>query len=170
MEDYRGSGHVGNGGVDVYRRGTCPLGACVDRNAAAMARLPVVRGADLTDGPGGRCGGDAQAGAGKAIDTVVSSEALLNDGVGVVLFLTILHAAAAPGGITVLGVGRLLAQEALGGAVLGFCTGLFIYHLLKQARNFQVEVLLTLALVMGTYSLASALNMWRPSPSSLPDC
>jgi len=103
-----------------------------------------------------------QAGAGKAIDTVVSSESLLNDGVGVVLFLTILHAAAAPGGITLLGVGRMLAQEAVGGAVLGFCTGLFIYHLLKQARNFQVEVLLTLSLVMGTYSLASALNMSAP--------
>ena len=37
-----------------------------------------------------------------------------------------------------------------------------IYQFLKTAKNFQVEVLLTLALVMGTYSLASALGMSGP--------
>jgi monovalent cation:H+ antiporter, CPA1 family len=103
-----------------------------------------------------------QAGAGKAIDTIVSSESLLNDGVGVVLFLTILHAASTPGGATASGVVIMLARETGGGAVLGFCTGLFIYRLLKNSHNFQVEVLLTLALVMGTYSLASALTLSAP--------
>lgn len=103
-----------------------------------------------------------QAGAGKAIDTIVSSESLLNDGVGVVLFLTILQSTAQPGGVTVRGVLFLLAREAGGGALLGFCTGLLIYLLLKNARNFQVEVLLTLALVMGTYSLAAALQLSGP--------
>jgi monovalent cation:H+ antiporter, CPA1 family len=103
-----------------------------------------------------------QAGAGKAIDTIVSSESLLNDGVGVVLFLTILHAAAAPGGITISSVLIMLAREAGGGAVLGFCTGLITYRLLKNVRNFQIEVLLTLALVMGTYSLALALELSGP--------
>ncbi len=103
-----------------------------------------------------------QAGAGKTIGTVVSSESLLNDGVGVVLFLTILQAAATPGGATASGVVIMLVREAVGGAVLGFCTGLLIYQLLKKAGNFQVEVLLTLALVMGTYSLASALGMSAP--------
>jgi len=103
-----------------------------------------------------------QAGAGKTIGTVVSSESLLNDGVGVVLFLTILKAAATPGGATVGGVALMLVREGGGGAGLGFCTGLLIYQLLKNAQNFQVEVLLTLALVMGTYSLASALGMSAP--------
>jgi CPA1 family monovalent cation:H+ antiporter len=103
-----------------------------------------------------------QAGAGKVIDTVVSSESLLNDGVGVVLFLTILHATAAPGGVTVSGVLGMLARETGGGAILGFCTGLIIYQFLKNVRDFQVEVLLTLSLVMGTYSLASALGLSGP--------
>jgi monovalent cation:H+ antiporter, CPA1 family len=103
-----------------------------------------------------------QAGAGKTIGTVVASESLLNDGVGVVFFLTILQAITSPGHATIGGVSVMLVREAGGGAILGFCTGLFIYQLLKNARNFQVEVLLTLALVMGTYSLASALGMSAP--------
>jgi CPA1 family monovalent cation:H+ antiporter len=103
-----------------------------------------------------------QAGAGKKIGTVVASESLLNDGVGVVFFLTILQAAATPGRTTIGGVSLMLIREAGGGAILGFCTGLLVYQLLKSVRNFQIEVLLTLALVMGTYSLVSALGMSAP--------
>jgi len=103
-----------------------------------------------------------QAGAGKTIDTVVSCESLLNDGVGVVLFLTILQAAAAPGGISASGVLFILARETGLGIVIGFLTGVIIYRFLKNTRNFQVEMLLTLALVMGTYSLASALGASGP--------
>jgi CPA1 family monovalent cation:H+ antiporter len=103
-----------------------------------------------------------QSGAGKTIGTVVASESLLNDGVGVVLYLTILHAAATPGGTTSGRIAIMFLREAGGGAVLGFCTGLIIFQLLKSARNYQLEVLLTLALVMGTYSLSSALGFSAP--------
>jgi CPA1 family monovalent cation:H+ antiporter len=103
-----------------------------------------------------------QAGAGTTIETVVASESLLNDGVGVVFFLTILQSAAMPVRPTVAGVSLMLLHEVGGGAAIGFCTGLVIYLLLKSAGNFQVEVLLTLALVMGTYSLASAFEMSAP--------
>jgi CPA1 family monovalent cation:H+ antiporter len=103
-----------------------------------------------------------QAGAGKAIDTVVSAESLFNDGVAVVLFLTILQTMNSPGLVTAGSVARMLAQEVAGGAVLGFCTGIVVYRMLKRTRDFQVEVLLTLALVMGTYALAAALGMSAP--------
>lgn len=103
-----------------------------------------------------------QAGAGKAVETVVASESLFNDGVGVVLFLTILHLLQSSAGVTAGGVARMLMLQAGGAAILGFLTGLVVYALLRHTRDFQVEVSLTLALAMGTYSLAAALGMSAP--------
>jgi CPA1 family monovalent cation:H+ antiporter len=59
-------------------------------------------------------------------------------------------------------VGALLVEEALGGTVLGLALGWITYHLLKSIDNYQVEVLLTLALVTGGYALASALHTSGP--------
>jgi CPA1 family monovalent cation:H+ antiporter len=59
-------------------------------------------------------------------------------------------------------VGWLLLQEAVGGIILGLILGWITYHLIRSIDNYQVEVLLTLALVTGGYSLASALHMSGP--------
>ena len=101
-------------------------------------------------------------GAPRALEVVVSAEALFNDGVGVVFFLTVLGVVSGERAATVTGVSLMLAQEVIGGAALGLACGLFIYHLLKRVDNYQVEVLLTLALAMGGYSLAEAIHVSAP--------
>jgi CPA1 family monovalent cation:H+ antiporter len=46
--------------------------------------------------------------------------------------------------------------------VLALAAGLVTYHMLKRVDNYQVEVLLTLALAMGLYALADALHLSAP--------
>jgi monovalent cation:H+ antiporter, CPA1 family len=101
-------------------------------------------------------------GAPRSIETVVAAESLFNDGVGVVLFLTLAGVDRSNAAVGMASVLRLLFQQTFGGAALGFVTGLITYQFLKRAQNFQVQVLLTLALVMGTYSLAENLGMSGP--------
>ena len=56
----------------------------------------------------------------------------------------------------------LFLQEAGGGAIYGFVLGYIVYKMLASIDNYQVEVLLTLALVLGGYSLAMALHISGP--------
>ena len=64
-----------------------------------------------------------------------------------------------------LGVGGLLllfVQEAGGGIVLGLVAGYLAYRLMLSIDDYKVEVIITLALVMGSYSLAFALHVSGP--------
>lgn len=56
----------------------------------------------------------------------------------------------------------LFAKEALGGIVYGLLIGGIAYGMLKSVANYQVEVLITLALVAGGYALADALLLSGP--------
>ena len=49
--------------------------------------------------------------------------------------------------------------EAVGGAVFGFVAGLCAYWMLRSVDVYQVEVLISLALVAGGYALADAVKM-----------
>ena len=102
-----------------------------------------------------------RAGMRKSLETTIVAESLLNDGVGVVVFLVILGLAA---GVqpSFFGASWLFLQEIIGGLLLGGATGLLAYWMLKGIDQYQVEILITLALVMGTYAAASAVRASGP--------
>lgn len=103
-----------------------------------------------------------KAGVPKDMEIKIAGESLFNDGVAVAAFLGLLEIATGQVGFDPVHLAKLFLWEAVGGAAVGFALSWVVYRMLKSVDDYQVEVLLSLALVAGGYALVNRLHMSGP--------
>jgi CPA1 family monovalent cation:H+ antiporter len=104
-----------------------------------------------------------KAGVPKKIETIVVGESLFNDGVGVVMFLSLFGTLqSASGDINYAEFGRLFLQEGVGGILFGLGFGFLLHYIIRSINHYETEVLLTIAFVMLGYSICLHFHVSGP--------
>ena len=111
-----------------------------------MAVLPTLRSLGIPD----------------RLSAQIAGEAMFNDGIAIVMFLSLMALAGGDGNMGAADVLLLFLRETVGGVVFGVLLGWLGYLLMKSVDNYQLEILITLAMVSGGYSLATVLEISGP--------
>lgn len=98
----------------------------------------------------------------ESLQAKIAGESLFNDGVGIVLFTILVEMAIGDVPVTAGQVGLLFVEEAVGGVALGLVAGYLAYRAMRAIDEHNLEVLITLSLVMGTYAVASVVHFSGP--------
>lgn len=98
----------------------------------------------------------------RRLETIISGESLFNDGIAIVIFVTLYQLSVQHVDVNTANVLKLFAQQALGGLAFGVVLGYVALLLLKQCREINIIILITIAIVMGGYNLALALDISGP--------
>lgn len=97
-----------------------------------------------------------------SLETIISGESLLNDGVGLILFVTIGEVAAQEATFSMSHALELFAKEVFGGLALGTATAFVTGYLTKKIQEFQTSVLVSISMVMMISILGSYLHVSVP--------